>query len=68
MSQISEGVKVLDDMLGCVNKLKYVDHDVPNKGKFHEFMQQVYMESKGEGAEGDPIMEPKNWIAGLYNT
>jgi hypothetical protein len=25
------------------------------------------MESKGEGPSGDPILEPKQWIAGLYN-
>jgi hypothetical protein len=55
-------------MLGCVNKLKYVDHDVADRGKFPEFAQQVYMESKGEGPSGDPILEPKEWIAGLYNT
>jgi hypothetical protein len=68
LSQIPEGVKVVGDMLGCVNKLKYVDHDVADMGKFPEFVQQVYMESKGEGPSGDPILEPKQWIAGLYNT
>jgi hypothetical protein len=59
LSQIPEGVKVLDDMLGCMKKLKYVDHDVADRGKFPKFAQQVYMESEGEGLEGDPIPEPK---------
>ena len=42
-------------MLRSVNKLKYVDHDVADKGKFCEFVEQFYMESRGEGPPGDPI-------------
>jgi hypothetical protein len=30
--------------------------------------REVYMESKGVGLSGDPILEPKQWIAWLYNT
>ena len=59
LPQIPDGVKVVSDMLGYVNKLKYVDHDVENIGKFPDFAQQVYMESIGEGPSGDPILEPK---------
>jgi hypothetical protein len=68
LSQILEGVKILDAMLGIVNKLKYVDHDVAYMGKFPEFTQQVYMEIKGEGPSRDPILELKQWITGIYNT
>jgi hypothetical protein len=32
--QIPEGVKVVGDMLGSINKLKYVDHDMIDIGKF----------------------------------
>jgi len=55
-------------MLGFVNKINYDDHDVVYMGNFPEFVQKVYMESKGEGPAGDPILEPKQWIGGLYNT
>jgi hypothetical protein len=46
-------------MLGFVNKLKYDDHDVVDMGNFPEFAEQVYMEIKGAGPSGDPILEPK---------
>jgi hypothetical protein len=36
--------------------------------KFLVFVSQVYMERKGEGPSGDPILEPKQWISSLYNT
>jgi hypothetical protein len=55
-------------MLGFVNKINYDDHDVVYMGNFPEFVKKVYMESKGEGPAGDPILEPKQWIRGLYNT
>jgi hypothetical protein len=37
--KIPEGVKVLDHMLGCVTKLKYVDNDVVYREKFPDFVQ-----------------------------
>ena len=46
LPKIPEGVKVVGDMLGCVNKLKYVHHDVTHTEKFPNFAQQVYMESR----------------------
>jgi hypothetical protein len=52
-------------MVGFVNNIKYVDDDVEYMGMFHEFVQQVYMESKGEGLSSDPILETKQWIARL---
>jgi glucose-6-phosphate isomerase len=66
--QIHEGVKILYDMLGCMNKMKYVEHYVTYMGKFPKFMLQIYMESKGPGPSGDPILVPKQWIIWLYNT
>jgi hypothetical protein len=65
--QIPEGVKVVGDMLGSINKLKYVDHDMTDIGNFVEFSQQMYMDIKGEVPSRDPILELKQWIAGLYN-
>jgi hypothetical protein len=59
---------ILPDILGCVEKLKYFDHDVTDKDKFPEFVPQVYMERKGTSSSGVPILEPKQWITGLYNT
>jgi hypothetical protein len=53
--------------LGCVEKLKYFDHDVTYRDKFHEFAPQVYMERKGTSSSRVPILEPKKWITGLYN-
>jgi hypothetical protein len=51
-----------------VEKLKYVDHDVANIDKFPEFALQVYMERKWTSSSIFPILEPKQWITGLYNT
>jgi hypothetical protein len=44
---IPEGVKILPGILGCVDKLKYSDHDIADRDKFPEFAPQVYMERKG---------------------
>jgi hypothetical protein len=49
LPQILEKVKVVADMLGSLNKLKYVYHNVEEMGKFLEFEQQEHMESRGEG-------------------
>jgi hypothetical protein len=68
LPHIHEGVKIMGNMLGCVNKFKYDDHDVTYMGKFLEFTQQVYMEIKRAIPSRDPIMGPKQWIPGLYNT
>jgi hypothetical protein len=55
-------------MLGCVDKLKYADHDITDRDNFHEFAPHVYMERKGTTPSGVPILEPKQWIVGLDNT
>jgi hypothetical protein len=41
-------------MLGCVPKLKYVDHDVTEVEKFPELAQEVYMENRGSTSKGIP--------------
>jgi hypothetical protein len=61
-------VTILPNILGCVEKLRYADHDVADRDKFPEFEPQVYMERKGISVSGVPILEPKQWITGLYNT
>jgi hypothetical protein len=55
-------------LLGCMERLRYSDHDVADTGKFLEFAQQVYMDNIGTGPFGDPMMQPKQWEAGLENT
>jgi hypothetical protein len=54
-------------LLGCVEKLRYADHDVSDTEKLPEFAQQVYMESRGIRPFGDPMMQPKKWVASLAN-
>jgi hypothetical protein len=61
-------VTTLPNILGCVEKLRYANHDVENRDKFYEFEPQVYMDSKGISEERVPILEPKKLIIGLYNT
>jgi hypothetical protein len=51
-----------------VDKLRYSDHDVTHANKFHEFALHVYMERKVTTSSRVPIIFPKKWIAGLYNT
>jgi hypothetical protein len=64
LQKILDGVRIVGDMLGYVNKLRYSNHDVKDMEKFPKFAQQGYMERKGEVPSGDPILEPKQWIAG----
>jgi hypothetical protein len=65
---IPDSVVIVEDMLGCVPKLWYVDHDVTEVAKFPELAQEVYMENRGSTSKGIPIMEPKQWIVRLYNS
>jgi hypothetical protein len=65
---IPEGVQATPSLLGCIERLRYTDHDVSDTNKFPEFVQQVYMESLGTGPLGDPILQPKQWVTGLENT
>jgi hypothetical protein len=65
---IPEGVQAMPTLLGCVEKLKYSDHDVVDAGKFPEFAQQVYMDNIGTGPFNNPILQPKAWETGLANT
>jgi hypothetical protein len=62
------GVTIVIELLGCVDKLRYSDCDVRDMDKFLDLLQQVYLERRGVNAKGIPIMEPKQWIHGLYNT
>jgi len=56
---IPEGVTILPGILGCLDKLKYSDHDVKYMDTFPKFVPQVYMERKETGLSGVPILEPK---------
>jgi hypothetical protein len=55
-------------MVGRVTSIKYSDHDVADVTKFPDLASQNYLESRGEGSSGMPLLEPTQWILGLYNT
>jgi len=65
---IPEGVPATPTLLGCIERLRYADHDVSDTKKFLEFVQQVYIESLGTWPFGDPILHPKKWAEKLENT
>jgi hypothetical protein len=65
---IPDSIIVLEDMMGCVPKLKYADHDVTEVETFPELAQEFYMENTGLTSKGILIMEPKQWITRLYNS
>jgi hypothetical protein len=68
LPHILEGVQSMPTLLGCIERLRYLDHDVADAGKFPEFSQQVYMKNIGTSPFGDPMMQPKQWEIGLVNT
>jgi hypothetical protein len=69
LPHIPDVVIVVEDMLGKVEKLKYADHDVTDTTKFPDLVQEIYLENKEEvGPSGNPILEPTQWITGLYNS
>jgi hypothetical protein len=62
-------VPTVDDMLGKVPKLRYVDHDMRDMAKFPELVEENYLINTGEiGPLGRPVLEPTQWITGLYNS
>jgi hypothetical protein len=68
LSCIPEGLHTMPNLLGCVEKLCYLDHDVADMDKFLEFAIQFYLENVGIGPFDDPIFQPKQWAARLANT
>jgi hypothetical protein len=58
MPKITKGVKVDDEMVGGVDTIKYFDHDVVDTVKFPDLAPQNYLESRGEGPLGVPLLEP----------
>jgi hypothetical protein len=65
---ILEGVKTMPTLLGFIEKLRYLDHDVVDEGKSPEFVLQFYLDSIGIGAFGYPILQPNPWATSLANT
>jgi hypothetical protein len=66
---LPDAVVTVDDMLGKVPKLRYSDHDVRDVTKFPDLAEETYLTNTGEiGPLGKPIMEPTQWITGLYNS
>jgi hypothetical protein len=63
LPHIPDAVVVVEDMLGKVVKLNYVDHEVTYMTKFPDLVQEIYLESKGEaGPSRKPNLEPAQWI------
>jgi hypothetical protein len=57
------------DILGKVPKLRYVDHDVHDAAKFLDLTKETYLINTWEiGPLDKPIMDPAQWITGLYNS
>jgi hypothetical protein len=63
--RILEGVRVKEDLLDYVEKLKYLDHNVMDTDKFLEFVKQVYLQTVGVDPFGEPIHQPVQWAAGM---
>jgi hypothetical protein len=65
---IPEGVCTTPNLLGCMQKLWYSNHNVADMDKLPEFARKVYLDSVGTGPFGDPILQPKQWETRLANT
>jgi hypothetical protein len=68
MPTFPKGEKVDYDMVGGVDSLKYSNHDVSNAIKLPYLAEQSYLECRGEGPSGAPLLEPAQWILWLYTT
>ena len=68
MPKIPKGVKTDNNMVRGVDRLKYSKHDVFDAINFPDLAAQSYLERRGEGPSGVPLLEPVQWILGLYNT
>jgi hypothetical protein len=60
-------VKIRDNMVGGVNRLKYFYHDVFDATNFPYLVAHSYLERKGEGPSGVPLLDLAQWILELYN-
>jgi hypothetical protein len=56
------------NLLGYLERLCYLDHDVADVDKFPELSRHVYLDSVGTIPFGDPILQPKQWATRLANT
>jgi hypothetical protein len=57
MPNIPYGVKEDDEIIGGVNNIRYSYHDVADTIKFPDLAQHNYMECRGEGPSGEPLLE-----------
>jgi hypothetical protein len=61
-------VVIVEDMLRKVPKLWYSDHDVHDIKHFPYLDEEDYLENTRKlGPLGKLIMEPMQWIPGIYN-
>jgi hypothetical protein len=68
---LPDAVITVDDMLGKVPKMRYVDHDVCDVTKFPELAEENYLINMGEiGPLGRPVYWSPHAVdhMGLYNS
>jgi hypothetical protein len=58
LPKLTNGVWVNDDIVSGVTSIKYFDHDVVDVTKFPDFASQFYLERRGVGSSGMPLIEP----------
>ena len=59
------GVQLVGTMTWKVDRLKYVDHDTNDHGKFPQFAPGTYLHSIHYPKTGATLLEAKQWAAGL---
>ena len=59
------GVQLVGTMTGKIDRLKYVDHDTNDHGKFPQFAPGTYLQSVRYQNTGATLLEVKQWAVGL---
>ena len=59
------GVQLVGTMTGKVDRLKYVDHDTNDHGKFPQFAPGTYFHFFHYPETGATLLEVKQWATGL---
>ena len=62
---LPQGVQLVRTMTGKIDRLKYVDHDTNDRGKFLQFAPRKYLHSVHYPEAGMTLLEVKRCAAGL---
>lgn len=65
--ELPEDVKVTTPLLGCIEELKYVDHNLNNTTKFSRFQPDNYQNVVTHEGGGEAI-SPVDWVVPLYRS